>query len=637
MKTPNYKKGFLAIRRLMLPLSIAVFGSQAVLASDFDWGNKCKTDTGSTIDVRGKLLGSKSTVKFDTQTVTAVVNNNTGKKQKVTLVTYKEFYEHSNFDDVYDKQKNLIKRGQDVFDYKTVMVPRGESTLTVDMPGCSTQIDLVCTDKIDYLGGGNLYGERKLAWYHAHQPDNGWCDDGIKPPPQVCELSIADVTGISDGQVVVQGTTLNIGASINGTPKKVRFELMDENGNRVEKVDRYSGQEATFKTKKLSEGQYTMKVSVYDNKGWNKSPKVPCDIQTISFTIEGIEENGNPNISCPKGTELMAKFEWKKKKNSYVFEKPTGNEGVISISGNAKNGSWNTTSASISHVILKGGTKTYTYEYEPEVTEGAFSKEDLPKNKGGKRPNISNIQFCGSEAPCQPEYYAVHDDRLNDSQILIVAEELEPVGGVHEGRDIEALAIHPKTGVLYAASGDDTDKPGYLYTIDKTNGELTEICDVTDYDEIDGLAFHPDGTLWGWVQGVGIITIDTADCTTTVENEHSGEVEDLTWNVAGTTLYAVQNRHAGSVDTYDSGSDNKGIVLLSYTPSGGIVELCENSSSKEIESLETLPDDTLMAGFHGKNVVIAGEIDTENCTITTIREIPTIFNDVEGIAGTTCR
>jgi hypothetical protein len=344
----------------------------------------------------------------------------------------------------------------------------------------------------------------------------------------------------------------------------------------------------------------------------------------------------------------MAKFEWKKRRNRYVFEKPAVNEGVISISDDANEtgGSWSTTSASISHVILKGGTKTYTYEYEPEVTEGEFFKRDLPKNNGKNRPDISNIKFCGSEALCQPEYYAVHDDRLNDSQILIVAEELEPVGGVHEGRDIEALAIHPKTGVLYAASGDDTDKPGYLYTIDKTNGELTEICDVTDYDEIDGvtdydeidgLAFHPDGTLWGWVQGVGIITIDTANCTTTVEYEYSGEVEDLTWNVAGTTLYAVQNRHAGSVDTYDSGSDNKGIVLLSYTPSGGIVELCESSSSKEIESLETLPDDTLMAGFHGKNVVIAGEIDTENCTITTIREIPTIYNDVEGIAGTTCR
>jgi len=33
-----------------------------------------------------------------------------------------------------------------------------------------------------------------------------------------------------------------------------------------------------------------------------------------------------------------------------------------------------------------------------------------------------------------------------------------------EGKDIEALAIN-KTGVLYAASGDDTDKPGHLFNL----------------------------------------------------------------------------------------------------------------------------------------------------------------------------
>jgi hypothetical protein len=168
-----------------------------------------------------------------------VVKNNTNKPQKVTLVTYKEYYKDPNFDDVYDNEENLIKRGKTVYHHVTKMVGPGQSELTVNMPGCSTQIDLVCTDVIDYLGDKNLYGERKLSWYHAHQPNNGWCDDGI----EVCELSIAEVTGISDGQVVVQGTKLKIGASINGgTPKKVRFELMDENGNRVEKVDRSSGQ-----------------------------------------------------------------------------------------------------------------------------------------------------------------------------------------------------------------------------------------------------------------------------------------------------------------------------------------------------------------------------------------------------------
>ena len=442
------------------------------------------------IDVRGKLEGSKSSVKYDSETVTAIIQNNTDQPQKVTLVTYKEFYDHVNFKDVSDSQGNLMKRGQDVFDYQTEIVEPGESRLTVNMPGCSTQIDLVCTDVIDYLGN-ELYGNRKLAWYHPHQPNNGWCDDEIDPLPLQCNVSLAEMTGISDGQAVEPGTTLDIGALVNGDkPKKVRFELTGPDGADVTSPHDeshapyfYLGDNGSspngWDTTGLPEGQYTMTVSVYNNDGWNQSPKESCGIQSATFTI-------------------------------------------------------------------------------------------------------------GEE--CKPEYYAVHDDRLNDTQILIVRDEMIALGVVHYGYDIEALAIHPKTGVLYAASGDDTNQPGYLYTIDKMTGELTTSCDVVGYDEIDGLAFHPgDNVLWGWVQDVGIITIDTDTCTATLVQEYLGEVEDLTWNQEGTLLYGVKNVNGNDPR---EGKGDRSTELLAFD-GDNIVSVCdlqleEPSVGKEIESLRNI-------------------------------------------------
>jgi hypothetical protein len=101
--------------------------------------------------------------------------------------------------------------------------------------------------------------------------------------------------------------------------------------------------------------------------------------------------NGGPNIECPAGTEQVSKFEWTS--GGYAYDGPAGNQNVVQISGNEVSGNW-TSSEIITHVILKGSTGTYTYD--ANSTSGSFSKNDLPLNNGGQRPDISNIQFCGN-------------------------------------------------------------------------------------------------------------------------------------------------------------------------------------------------------------------------------------------------
>ncbi|RKZ50698.1 MAG: hypothetical protein DRR08_30025, partial [Candidatus Parabeggiatoa sp. nov. 2] len=80
----------------------------------------------------------------------------------------------------------------------------------------------------------------------------------------------------------------------------------------------------------------------------------------------------------------------------------------------------------------------------------------------------------------------------------------------YKRHDIEALAIHPKTDMIYAASGNDIadgNLNGHLYQIDGQTGELYPV-GSTGFEEIGDLTFSQDGTLWAWAKGDGLITID---------------------------------------------------------------------------------------------------------------------------------
>ncbi len=246
---------------------------------------------------------------------------------------------------------------------------------------------------------------------------------------------------------------------------------------------------------------------------------------------------GGPNIECPTGTTLVAKFEWTS--GGYDFEKSAGNGELVKIiTGDAESGSW-TSSVAISHVILKGGTDTHTYSING--SSGDFSKEVLEPKKAGKAsPDISNIQFCGPETDnadaggsdagdSDPDdsdtdtggsdtgnsdtggsdtansddttsgantangtnvddvcevIYGVHDEGLNDSQLVTISAPDYGVNilgtdgsGFHPDFDLEGLDMNAKID-LYATSGDDVPDPlnnaGVLFKININTGAIEE-------------------------------------------------------------------------------------------------------------------------------------------------------------------
>jgi len=221
--------------------------------------------------------------------------------------------------------------------------------------------------------------------------------------------------------------------------------------------------------------------------------------------------------------------------------------------------------------------------------------------------------------PCQ--LYAVHDDKRNDSQFFTVNLEdlsITELGDLYSGYDIEALAMHPQTNTLYAAAGDNatTGQAGYLYEVNSATGQLTAIGD-TQFAEIEDLAFSPDGTLYAWAKGQGLITVDVESGQGTLLLASTIALEGLTLSKqADTTIfYGTAN---GELWQYDLSADTLAV-------------LCTDLQS-EIEALEMLNTGELLIGSHATPFGMH-LLNPETCQLTLATDnLANQFNDVEGLA-----
>lgn len=217
--------------------------------------------------------------------------------------------------------------------------------------------------------------------------------------------------------------------------------------------------------------------------------------------------------------------------------------------------------------------------------------------------------------------YAVHDENRQDSQFFTVNPEqgfaVQLLGPLQFNQDIEALDIHPLTNQLFATAGDDGEQPGYLYQVNTETGAL-QLIGPTGFKEINGLSFKPDGSLWGWAEGEGLIKIDIQNGSATLTLAYEGPIEDITWDNSGTLLYGVKN---SQLIAYDGQS----VTPLDCTLPGG-----------EIEALEILPDGQLLFGVHNDQTLSIHALEVDSCEligVTIDTRVESIkLNDVEGIA-----
>jgi RHS repeat-associated protein len=242
----------------------------------------------------------------------------------------------------------------------------------------------------------------------------------------------------------------------------------------------------------------------------------------------------------------------------------------------------------------------------------------------GENCNLSFVNMDVAEAtPASCQLYVVHDGGLNNSQFLTVSLdglfEVNQLGPMYPGYDIEALAIHPSTDIIYAASGNNTADGfanGYFYVVDGENGELFPI-GSTSFEEIGDLAFGSDGKLWAWAKGEGLITIEPTTGIGTLVIPYDILVEGLTLNKdLGTVFY-------GAVNT----------DLWMYNMDIDTLEVACTDLVGETEALEMMADGLLLIGVHKDKTLSLHAFDPNACTVVAGKDIPMgKYDDIEGIA-----
>ena len=261
-------------------------------------------------------------------------------------------------------------------------------------------------------------------------------------------------------------------------------------------------------------------------------------------------------------------------------------------------------------------------QYEQEGLRVRLQGTFHPSTSTCSSWEIDITQVKELSEPCL--VYALHDDGVNNSQLLIINPykdfEVKALGELHRGYDLEGLDIHPRTKELYATSGDDTAvglKPGYLYRINNSLGTLNPICD-TGLGEVSAISFHPiDHTLWVWGEGQGLFTLDIDTCEKTEKLLHSAKIEDMTWDNEGKIVYGVE-----------------GTVLYKYFHETGQIEVACNNFASQVEALEMLADDSLLYALHKSSDNNLYSFDIGSCSLNDHAPIDTSYSDIEGVTWT---
>jgi len=239
--------------------------------------------------------------------------------------------------------------------------------------------------------------------------------------------------------------------------------------------------------------------------------------------------------------------------------------------------------------------------------------------------------------------YAVHDEGLNDSQIIKIdpfadanpnLAAISVVGPMHPKHDIEGLVIvppapgEPSEGTLYGTSGGDGKKnvlQGALYKIqrDGSDPEVLTPVGLTGFLEVSGAALQYLGDhtqVWGWAVrkngagGPGPITIDLMNGKGSkqkiVPPEPFPAIESVAMSNDGNTLYGVVGTNKGSTlwaYDVDSGELSKRCLILNL----------------EVEGLEMQPNGLLLFAIDYEQQLGFGAIDPRDCTLKATR----IFNN----------
>jgi hypothetical protein len=153
--------------------------------------------------------------------------------------------------------------------------------------------------------------------------------------------------------------------------------------------------------------------------------------------------------------------------------------------------------------------------------------------------------------------YAVTDGNTNSRFFKVgvsAPNALTTLGGVHLGTNFEGIEVDPQDGSVYAttATSNKHGQKGMFFQVDGLTGALTPLFS-TGFKDVEGLAFAPDDTLYAWVDGKGLITIDIGLAQATLVLPSRRHFEALAWSNSdhqGESLYLAKNRKLWTFDPF---------------------------------------------------------------------------------------
>ena len=345
------------------------------------------------------------------------------------------------------------------------------------------------------------------------------------------------------------------------------------------------------------------------------------DIATVNITINNAADLMTSQLQYnPKNASLTVRVD-----NIGIVaspESPVNFYGFKLLTGGMLIGSATVAS------LKPGESAKVVLENVPDLsaTENMYAVVD-PERKLKECNKINNLIAIDPEAmlstPASCQLYAVNDEGPNNSQLFTITiqkgvteNKVTEFGAMYAGYDIEAIAIDPKTNIIYAASGHNTKlglPKGHLYFVDTQTNVLFPI-GSTGFEEVDSLAFSRDGTLWGWAKKVGLITINPQTGAGVVELPSTVRLEDLT----------LGKQETGTVFYGAAGNE-----LWIYTQDTNTLEVACTNLPGEVESLGLLSSNLLLLGSH-KNKGLHF-FDIHACELIGGAKISTTaFDDIEG-------
>lgn len=162
--------------------------------------------------------------------------------------------------------------------------------------------------------------------------------------------------------------------------------------------------------------------------------------------------------------------------------------------------------------------------------------------------------------PSECVIYGIDEENDNDSQVVTIDPKtkiITPLGSLQKGLQLENIAIHPQTKLLYVNSSNKGD----IYTVDAKTGEYAPTGQAHS-GEITGFAIRPtDASFWGWAKEVGLVQIHTDKNEDEVLLESLKRGSALTWNPQGTLLYGTY-KDDSQLFAYDPDKKSSEIVAF---------------------------------------------------------------------------